>query len=117
VAENPVDEILIHRDNLFSFHESSAGPFTSLNALGYLHPAQTRVLQVKNAAVRGLSEQRLERGIRAGMVRENIDPQIAQALFGQVLYGLPSWHDEKFPLSAMDVADESGRLLLKGLQP
>lgn len=112
-----LDEILIHRNNLFSFHASEAGPFTLLNALDYLQPQQQRVLEVRNAAVRALSEDRLSRAISEGAVRPTIDPQIAQALFGQALYGLPSWYDETLPVSVMDVARESGSLLFQGLAP
>ncbi len=112
-----VDEIFIHRQNLFQFHASEAGPFTLLNALGYLHPQQRRVLNMRNAAVRAVSEDRMRRAIAAGAVRPGIDPQIAQALFGQVLYGLPSWYRDDFPLSVMEVAQESGMLLFRGLEP
>ncbi len=117
VAGDPVEEILIHRNNLFAFHGSEAGPFAALNAIGYLHPAQTRVLQARNAAVRSLSENRLIRGAETGLMRENLDPQITQALFGQVLYGLSSWHEDSYPLTVMEVAKESEQLLMKGLQP
>lgn len=116
-GKDAVDEIFIHRNNLFSFHASSAGPFTLLNALGYLQLQQQRVLEMKNAGVRALSEQRMQRAIDAGKVRAEIDPQIAQALFGQALYGLPAWYDSKSSLSVMEVANESGMLLYKGLEP
>jgi AcrR family transcriptional regulator len=111
-----LDEIVIHRNNLFLFHASDAGPFTLLNALDYLLPQQQRVLEVRNAAVRAVSEDRLRRAIEDGAVRDRIDPQIAQALFGQALYGLPSWYSTSHRLSVAEVAVESGLLLFKGLQ-
>lgn len=116
-GKSAVDEIFIHRNNLFLFHASPAGPFTLLNALAYLHPQQRRLLNMRNAAVRALSENRMQRAIAAGSVRPDIDPQIAQALFGQALYGLPAWYRDGFPLSVMEVARESGMLLFRGLEP
>lgn len=116
-GRDPVDEALIHRNNLYKFHSSVAGPFTLLNATQYLRPQQLRVLRVRNAGVRATSEHRLARAIGAGVIRSDVHPPMVQPLLGQALYGLPAWYTDAHPTSVMEVAHETGALLFKGLQP
>lgn len=114
-GRDPLDELLIHRNNVYKFHSSTAGPFTLLNAVDYLRPQQARVIRVRNRANRATSEDRLARAIRAGLVREDINPHVTQPLIGQALYGLPAWFYAGYPITVMDIAYESLALVLKGL--
>ena len=115
-GQSPVDEILIHRNNLFRFHSSVAGPFTLLNAMNYLRPQQHRLVRVRNQGVRAMSEQRLSRAIDAGFVRREVHPAVVQPVIAQVLYGLPAWYRHNYPITIMQVVQETGALLFKGLK-
>lgn len=116
-GRSPLDEVLIHRTNLYRFHASDLGPFPLLNAQRFLRASQERVIQVRNQGVRRTSEHRLERGIAQGEFRIDIDPAVVQPLFGQALYGLPGWYSDGYPLPIDDVTHETGQMLICGLAP
>jgi AcrR family transcriptional regulator len=117
LGRDPLDALLIHRWNLYRFHAGSAGPFTLINALEYLGPHQQRRVNVRNRAVRKLSERRLAEGIAAGQFRRDLHPEISQVLFGSVFYSLPSWDYLGAGLDADTVAEETCALQLRGISP
>lgn len=115
-SENPLDEILIHRSNLYHFHDSNAGPFTLLNAVEHLKPQHKRLIQMRNRGVRETSVRRVKAAVNAGYIRHNIRPEFVQPVIGQALYGLPSWFDADYPLSIEEVATQSLMLHYQGLR-
>lgn len=115
-GRDPLDEMLIHRQNLYKFHDSEVGPFTLINARYFLHPPQRRLIRLRNIAVREISERRMMRGINAGTIRADVNPDIAQPMFGQMLYSLPGWYTETFPLDIDEVCAQTGQVIFLGLK-
>ncbi|MCB0719102.1 MAG: TetR/AcrR family transcriptional regulator, partial [Bacteroidetes bacterium] len=115
-GRDPLDEILIHRHGLYRYHDSEVGPFTFISARGFLHPSQQRVVALRNRAVRRMSEVRMQRGINAGQIRSDIDAEVVQPMFGQILYTLPTWYSDDYPLTIEEVCSQTGNVLFQGLK-
>lgn len=114
-GQDPLDEILIHRNNLFLYHASDVGPFTNVGGIDYLKPHHQRLIKMQNRAVRQISARRVERGIAEGQLRREIDPDFVQPMLWQALYGLPGWFDDEYPLSIKSVSRQALMLHLQGL--
>lgn len=112
----PLDEMLIHRSNLYRFHASEAGPFTLVSSLGYLPPQQARQIQLRNSGVRLTSEERVRRAVSSGELSDHTHPRIAQSLLGGTLYGLPVWFTDDYPLTIDEVCEQTASLLFNGLR-
>ena len=115
-GRDPLDKSIIHRRNLYTFHDSAVGPFTLLNATASLKPQHQRLIEIRNRGVRDTSIERMRQAQVAGMVKKNIVPDIAQPLFGQILYFLPRWYSDKYHLPIDDVCWQSGLLGFIGLR-
>ncbi|MEX0941493.1 MAG: TetR/AcrR family transcriptional regulator [Pseudomonadales bacterium] len=115
LGQNPLDSSIIHRHNLYAFHASKAGPFTFLNAMHLLKPQQNRLISIRNNGVRDTSIQRMFDAQASGLIKEDITPSIAQPMFGQILYGLPSWYSAEYPLPINEVCWQTGLLPFIGL--
>ena len=115
-GKDPLDKIVIHRKNLYLFHDSAAGPFTLLNAVEHLKPQHQRIINLRNRGVRETSVQRLNEALDAGYLRQDMNAVVTQAVIGQSLYGLPSWFNDAYPLSIEDVANQAMMLHYQGLQ-
>ncbi|MEX0941705.1 MAG: TetR/AcrR family transcriptional regulator [Pseudomonadales bacterium] len=115
-GHSPLDEMLIHRQNLYRFHDSQAGPFTLINAIHFLHAPQQKLMRLRNIAIRETSIERMRRAVNAGQIRANVVPEIAQPLFGQILYALPGWYSDTYPLSIDEVCMQTGQVLFLGLK-
>lgn len=116
-ARDPLDEVIIHRTNLYIFHDSEAGPFTLLNAIDHLKPQHQRLIKMRNRGVRETSVSRVTAAVNAGFIRGDVVPGIFQPVIGQAIYGLPSWFDKGYPLSIQEVAQQSLMLHYQGLSP
>lgn len=116
-GRNSLDQILIHRNNLYRFHESPAGPFPMLTAVDFLRPQQQSVIAARNHGIRQASERRIRAAIEEGFFHAEVDPAIAQPMFGRALYWLPAWHTEHHPQTVMEVEREFGEILFRGLIP
>jgi AcrR family transcriptional regulator len=114
-AQHALDEVLIHRRNLYRYHGSPAGPFTLLNAIDFLRPEQQRIIRARNHGIRHASEERILRAVQEGALRADFDVAIVQRMFGRALYGVPGWHSEHYPLEAIEVQQEFAEVLFRGM--
>ncbi len=116
-AKNRLDEMLIHRTNLYLFHDTEAGPFAHLNAIEHLKPQHQRLINMRNRGVRETSVGIAKAAAKDGFIRNDINPEIYQPVIGQAIYGLPNWFDERYALPIQDVAKQSLMLHYQGLSP
>ncbi|XOV89251.1 MAG: TetR/AcrR family transcriptional regulator [Pseudomonadota bacterium] len=115
-GRDPLDKMLIHRRNLYIFHDSSSGPFTFLNANASLKPQHQRLIDIRNKGVRDTSIERMRQAQAAGTVKKDVIPDIAQPLFGQILYFLPAWYSDEYHLPIEEVCWQTGLLGFIGLR-
>lgn len=115
-GKGPLDASLIHRRNLYVFHGSSAGPFIFINAMSSLKPQHQRLMGLKNKGVRDISIERMRNTQAAGQMHADVIPDIAQPMLGQILYGLPAWFSNSYPLSIEEVCWQTGLLPFIGLR-
>ncbi len=115
-GSTPLDEMLIHRSNLYRFHASEAGPFTLVSSLGYLPPQQARQIRLRNTGVRLTSEARVRRAVSSGELSDHTHPRIAQSVLGGTLYGVPVWFSDEYPLTIDEVCEQTASMLFNGLQ-
>ncbi len=115
-GKDALDKMLIHRRNLYIFHDSVAGPFTFLNANESLKPQHQRLIDIRNKGIRDTSIERMRQAQLEGTVKKNILPDIAQPLFGQILYFLPAWYSDEYHLPIEEVCWQTGLLGFIGLR-
>jgi AcrR family transcriptional regulator len=114
-GRDALDEMLIHRENLYRYHASAAGPFALLTSMDFLKPQHLRRMRLSNRRVRLTSQERMKRAIEQGFVRAGVDPAVVQPLFGEALYGLPYWYTSRYPLSIEEVCRQTGLVHFVGL--
>lgn len=115
-GKDPLDSIQIHRQNLYTFHDCSAGPFTFLNATSSLKPQHQRLIGIRNHGIRDTSIDRMRKAQDTGTIRKDINPDVAQPMFGQMLYGLPAWFSAEYHLGIEDVCYQTGLIPFLGLR-
>lgn len=116
-GRSALDEMLIHRNNLYVYHVSEAGPFAAFRSTEFLKPQHRRIVGMMNKMVRATSTDRLFTAINSGFVRPDIEPPIAQRWMGHAIYGLPYWYDKSWPLDIHEVSREIQVLHYQGLSP
>ena len=115
-GEDPLDAIVIHRNNLYRFHDCAVGPFAFLNAVGSLKPQHQRLISTRNRGLRDTSVGRLRRAQEQSLIVPDIDADIVQPIFGQMLYGLPGWYDDSQHTGIEDVCWQTGLIPFIGLR-